>query len=139
MIRFHGYIKCSLCNQVFSLQRLEEHNNRYHQLKEYNTSNIFKCVECNTEVSLLEYGKHLLLKHDFTECGICGILCSQKTFEKHMMESHMRAKCDICQDYCENLETHLLEKHDKTICTECELLISVQSILSHVNYSGLEA
>jgi uncharacterized protein YlaI len=132
MVRFHGYVKCSLCNQVFNIQKLDEHNNRYHQLKKNNYSNIFNCAECNAEISLLEYGQHLLLKHDFAECGICGILCSQKAFDKHMMESHKQAKCDVCQDYCENLEAHLLEKHQKTICTECELLISAQDILFHL-------
>src|SRR5450759_2566141 len=120
MIRFHGYVKCSLCNQVFSLQRLEEHKNRYHQVKEYNISNIFKCVECDTEI-------HLFEKHEKTICTECELLISAKSILYHLKEIHGYVICEICRTPVKpsDLKDHM-NVHDMSICPACSSFYSNQ-------------
>ena len=75
VLRSHGYVKCLQCDVLINPNRWAAHNERYHNTQANTlTSQKFNCAECNEEVSFLDFGKHLLLKHDFVECNICRTL-----------------------------------------------------------------
>lgn len=106
----HGYVKCQKCDQLFIPYRFDEHIRRYHKIEETPVDIKFACVECNEKVSFVELGKHLLIKHNYAECGVCS-------------------------GYFKDLEKHLDEKHGKTICIECGMLAGLHDIVSHLKNS----
>ncbi len=88
VLRSHGYVKCLQCDQLINSNRWAVHNERYHTEANILISQKFNCAECGAEISFLDFGKHLLLKHDFAECSVCRTLCPEKYLEKHMIVSH---------------------------------------------------
>lgn len=135
MTMSHGYVKCQKCDQLFIPYRFDEHIRRYHKTDETPLDIKFACVECNEKVFFVEFGKHLLIKHNYAECGVCHLLCPEKDLEKHMGASHRLRKCVVCSGYFKDLEKHLDEKHGKTICIECGMLASSHDIVSHLKNS----